>query len=81
MWKHCDINLFCIVLAIRKVGHLKFKYNFYWIVIIPLMFLPSQCNTFLIGQAMWKYVLIEKFPHFEDKLVLSIGEKCGNVSI
>ena len=26
-----------------------------------------------------KHVFIAMFPHFEDKLFLSLGEKCGNM--
>ena len=32
-------------------------------------------------EAMWKHVYIVMFPHFEDKLLLSMRDKCGNMSI
>ena len=30
---------------------------------------------------MWKRVYIVMFPHFKDKVLFSLGQKCGNVSI
>ena len=30
---------------------------------------------FLIAKAMWKHANIAMFPHFEDKLLTSLGKK------
>ena len=38
------------------------------------MYNPIECSTFLIAKAMWKHVYIVMFPHFEDKLLINLGQ-------
>ena len=43
---------------------------------------PLGYAYYILAKAMWKHAYITMFPHFEDKLLISLGKKkCGNMPI